>query len=182
MLPVDQLIPTMTLEEKIGQLFLLAFSGDRLEEARHLMEDRFVGASYISNDNVPNATAAVKLTQTLQGYAAKTRLKIPLLLGVDQEGAWAVMVPDSSPGPGNMALGAARDPALTRAMYGVIATELMAVGLNTLFAPCGDCNSNPDNSIIGMRSFGEKAGLVGTLAAAAVRGAQEKGIVATVKH
>jgi beta-N-acetylhexosaminidase len=178
----QELLRTMTLQEKIGQMFLLAFSGDRLDEARHLMEERMVGAAYISNDNVPSARSAAQLTRTLQGYAAQTRLKIPLMLGVDQEGAWAVMVPDSCPGPGNMALGAARDPDLTYRMYGTIAKELSAVGLNTLFAPCCDCNSNPANSIIGMRSFGEKPGLVGALAAAAVRGAQDNGVIATAKH
>jgi beta-N-acetylhexosaminidase len=179
---ISRLLGTMTLQEKIGQMFLLAFSGNRLDEARHLMEEHLVGAAYISNDNIPTAKAAARLTRTLQSYAANTRLKIPLLLGVDQEGSWAVMVPDSSPGPGNMALGSARDPGLTHEMYGIIARELTAVGLNTLFAPCCDCNSNPDNSIIGMRSFGERQDLVGALAAAAVQGAQDNGIVATAKH
>src|SRR5579859_6587551 len=102
--PAD-LLKEMTLQEKIGQLFLLAFSGNRLDEARVLMEERAVGAAYISNDNIPTAKAALELTKALQGFASKTRLKIPLLLGVDQEGAWGVMVPDSSTGPGNMALG-----------------------------------------------------------------------------
>ena len=179
---MKSLLKEMTLQEKIGQLFLLAFSGNRLDEAKVLMEEWAVGAAYISNDNIPTAKAASDLTRALQDFAAKTRLKIPLLLGVDQEGAWGVMVPESATGPGNMALGAAADPDLTYQMYAVIAKELSAVGLNALFAPCSDCNSNPDNSIIGMRSFGEKADLVGRMAAAAVKGAQDQGIVATAKH
>jgi len=84
---IQQLINDMTLEEKLGQMFLLAFEKDRLDEARVLFEDYFVGASYISNDNVPTITKAVELTSILQSHAAKTRLKIPLILGVDQEGA-----------------------------------------------------------------------------------------------
>jgi beta-N-acetylhexosaminidase len=172
----------MTLEEKIGQMFLLAFAGDRLDEARVLFEQHFVGASYISNDNVPSPQAAVDLAQAVQGYAANTRLKIPLILGVDQEGAWSVMTPGSSPGPGNMALGATGRPQDAARMYEVMARELRAVGLNTLLAPCADCNSNPHNSIIGMRSFGEKPGLVGQMAAAAVRGTHASGVIATVKH
>ncbi len=179
---VDTLLAQMTLEEKIGQMFLLAFAGDRLDEARVLFEQHFVGASYISNDNVPSPQAAVDLVRAVQGYAANTRLKIPLILGVDQEGAWSVMTPGSSPGPGNMALGATGRPEDAYAMYEVMARELRAVGLNTLLAPCADCNSNPHNSIIGMRSFGEKPGLVGQMAAAAVRGAHAGGVIATVKH
>jgi beta-N-acetylhexosaminidase len=175
-------ITQMTLEEKIGQLFLLAFSGQRLDEARVLMEEHLVGACYISNDNVPTPEAALRLTETLQGYAAKTRLKIPLLLGVDQEGAWSVMTPGSAAGPGNMALGATRDPQTAFEMYKVFAEELLAVGLNAVYAPSADCNSNPHNSIIGMRSFGEPPELVGAMTAAAVRGAQEHGLIATIKH
>lgn len=182
MLDVNALIQDMTLEEKIGQLFLLAFSSDRLDEARVLMEEHFVGAAYISNDNVPNPAAAVQMAQRLQGFAANTRLKIPLLLGVDQEGAWSVMTPGSCPGPGNMALGATHNPDDAYAMYRVIGHELVSVGLNTLLAPCADCNSNPQNSIIGMRSFGESPELVGQMATAAVRGAHDAGAITAIKH
>jgi beta-N-acetylhexosaminidase len=178
----EHLLKQMTLEEKVGQLFLLAFAGHRLDEARLLMEQHLVGGAYISNDNIPTPEAALNLTRELQSYASRTRLGIPLLLGCDQEGAWGVMIPGSSPGPGNMALGATHDPADAFRMYRVIGTELSAVGLNTLLAPCADCNSNPMNSIIGMRSFGEKPQLVGAMTAAAVRGAHEGGVISTVKH
>jgi beta-N-acetylhexosaminidase len=179
---MDTLVASMTLEEKIGQLFVLAFSGGRLDQARVLMEERAVGAAYISNDNIPSARAAVELTRTLQDYAAKTRLKIPLLLGADQEGAWSVMAEDSSPGPGNMALGAAHDPGCTYEMYSVIGRELAAVGMNAVYAPCADCNSNPHNTAIGMRSFGQDPYQVGVLTSEAVRALQDNGIAATSKH
>ncbi len=179
---VEQLINQMTLEEKIGQLFLLAFAGDRLDEARVLMEDYFVGSSYISNDNVPTPEKAFALCTQLQSFAANTRLKIPLMLGADQEGAWGVMVPGSCTGPGNMALGATNLPEDAYQMYKVIGQELSAVGLNTLFAPAADCNSNPHNSIIGMRSFGENPKRVAAMTAAAVRGTRDGGAIPTVKH
>ncbi len=175
-------IASMTLEEKVGQMFLLAFSGDRLDEARVLMEEYGVGGSYISNDNIPTPEAAAAMTQQLQGFAARTRLGLPLLLGVDQEGVWGVMMSRSCTGPGNLALGAANDADTTYAMYRVLGQELAAVGLNVLFAPAADCNSNPHNSIIGMRSFGERPSLVGRMTTAAVHGAQAGGVIATVKH
>jgi beta-N-acetylhexosaminidase len=178
----QQLLSQMTLDEKIGQMFLLAFEKNRLDEARVLFEQYFVGASYISNDNIPTPEAALALTSELQGYAANTRLKIPLLLGVDQEGAWGVMVPASCTGPGNMALGATGRSNDAYQMYKVIGRELCAVGLNAVYAPCADCNSNPCNTIIGMRSFGEKPRLVGAMTAAAVKGAHDGGVVATIKH
>lgn len=178
----EHLLNDMTLDEKLGQMFLLAFSSDRLDEARVLFQDYFVGSSYISNDNIPTPEKAAALTTQLQQYAASTRLQIPLLLGVDQEGAWGVMVPGSCTGPGNMALGATGRPDDAQQMYHVIGQELKAVGLHAVFGPCADCNSNPHNSIIGMRSFGEKPGLVGAMTVAGVRGTQEGGTVATIKH
>jgi beta-N-acetylhexosaminidase len=179
---VQQLMSQMTLAEKIGQLFLLAFAGNRLDEARVLLEDYFVGSCYISNDNVPTPEKASALTSELQGYAANTRLKIPLILGADQEGSWGVMVPGSCTGPGNMALGATNLPEDAYGMYKVIGQELSAVGLNTLFAPSADCNSNPHNSIIGMRSFGENPKRVAAMTAAAVKGTRDGGVIPTVKH
>ncbi len=166
---VDQLLGQMTLDEKIGQLMLLAFDADDIEAAEMLFERYFVGGSYLSNDNLPTPDAAARMTRRIQGYAARTRLGIPVLLGADQEGAWSVMYPGSSPGPGNMALGASGDPKQARAMHAVIGAECHAVGVDAVFGPCCDCNTNPDNAIIGVRSFGERATLVADMTEAASR-------------
>ncbi len=172
----------MTIEEKVGQMFMLAFAGDQLDEARILMEEHLVGGAYISDDNVPTAAAAVTLCNELQSFARNTRLGIPLLLGCDQEGTWSVMTAESAMGPGNMALGATGNSQCAYDMYSVIARETSAVGLNVVLGPAADCNSNPHNSIIGMRSFGEKSEAVAAMTAAAVRGIQENGSIATLKH
>jgi len=179
---LESTIASMTIEEKVGQMFMLAFAADQLEEARILMEEHLVGGAYIGDDNVPTAGAAVGLCNRLQSFAGNTRLSIPLLLGCDQEGTWSVMTAESAMGPGNMALGATGDPQCAYDMYGVIARETGAGGLNVVLGPAADCNSNPHNSIIGMRSFGEKPELVAAMTAAAVRGLQENGSVATLKH
>ncbi len=179
---IDSTIASMTIEEKVGQMFMLAFAADQLDEARVLMEEHLVGGAYIGDENVPNAAAALRLCNKLQSFANNTRLGIPLLLGCDQEGTWSVMTAESAMGPGNMALGATGDPQCAYDMYRVIARETSAVGLNVVLAPAADCNSNPHNSIIGLRSFGEKPDLVSAMTAAAVRGLQENGSVATLKH
>jgi beta-N-acetylhexosaminidase len=179
---IDAMLHDMSVEEKVGQLFLLAFAGNRLDEARVLMEEQLVGAAYISNDNIPTPAAAFELSSELQSFANQTRLKIPLLLGVDQEGTWSVMSDGSTMGPGNMALGATHNPEVVYQMYEVLGKELMAVGLNVLLAPCVDCNSNPSNSIIGMRSFGEFPEHVAAMSVAAIKGAIAGGVIPTVKH
>ena len=179
---IDSTIRSMSTEEKVGQMFMLAFAADQVDEARILMEEHLVGGAYIGDDNVPNAGAAVALCNTLQSFAANTRLGIPLLLGCDQEGTWSVMTAESAMGPGNMALGATGDPQCAYDMYRVIARETSAVGLNVVLGPAADCNSNPHNSIIGMRSFGEIPEQVAAMTAAAVRALQDNGSVATLKH
>ena len=179
---IESTIKSMTTEEKVGQMFMLAFAADQVDEARILMEEHLVGGAYIGDDNVPSARSAVELCNRLQGFAASTRLGIPLLLGCDQEGTWSVMTAESAMGPGNMALGAAGDPQCAYDMYGVIARETAAVGLNVVLGPAADCNSNPHNSIIGMRSFGEKPELVARMTAAAVRGLRDNGSVGALKH
>jgi len=179
---IESTIRSMTTEEKVGQMFMLAFAADQMDEARILMEEHLVGGAYIGDDNVPTAHAALALCNKLQSFAANTRLGIPLLLGADQEGTWSVMTAESAMGPGNMALGATADPQCAYDMYRVIARETGAVGLNVVLGPAADCNSNPHNSIIGMRSFGEQPERVAAMTAAAVRGLQENGSVATLKH
>ncbi len=179
---IQSILQSMTVEEKVGQMFMLAFAGDQLDEARILMRDHLVGGAYISDENVPTAAAALKLCNTLQSFARETRLSLPLLLGADQEGTWSVMTAESAMGPGNMALGATADPQQACEMYGVIARETSAVGLNVVLGPAADCNSNPHNSIIGMRSFGEKPALVAAMTAAAIRGLQENGSIGALKH
>ena len=179
---IQSTLKTMTTAEKVGQMFMLAFAGGQINEARILMEDHLVGGAYISDDNVPTPAAAIALTNALQTFARRTRLGIPLLLGADQEGTWSVITSASAMGPGNMAIGATHDPQQAYRMYRVIAKEMTAVGLNTVLGPAADCNSNPRNSIIGMRSFGEPPELVAAMTAAAVRGLQENGAVAALKH
>ena len=179
---IESTVQTMTTAEKVGQMFMLAFAGGQMNAARILMAEHRVGGAYISNDNAPHPNAAIALTNALQFFARSTRLRIPLLLGADQEGTWSVMTSASAMGPGNMAIGAAYDPQQAYRMYSVIAKEMTAVGLNTVLGPAADCNSNPRNSIIGMRSFGEPPELVAAMTAAAVRGLRDNGAAAALKH
>ena len=68
---IESTIATMSTEEKVGQMFMLAFAGDQLDEARILMQQHLVGGAYISDENVPTAAAALRLCNTLQSFAAE---------------------------------------------------------------------------------------------------------------
>src|SRR5687767_3438035 len=84
--------------------------------------------------------------------------------------------------PTMMALGAANDVSVTYAVARSIAREMRSIGLHWNFAPVADINTNPDNPIINIRSFGETAELVGVHVAAYVRGMQDEGVIASAKH
>ena len=165
-----------------GELFLLAFSGQDPTPAIEMIKEYGLSGLYLSNDNIPNIYSALNLSKIIQKIAKNSGEKLPLLLGVDQEGTWSVMAEDSHPGPGNLALGSANDNNLTRQRYEDIAFELYQSGMNLVFSPCADVNTNPSNAIIGMRSFGTEPKNVGNHVASAVRGAKSGGVLTTLKH
>ena len=179
---INTLITQMTLPEKVGQLFMLAYTGQDTDYAKSLITDYNVGGFYISNDNADNHKDAFKLTQMLNFEAQKRVCDAPLLLGVDQEGAWSVLSKTSITGPGNLALGAVDNIKLTQDIHEMFATEMSSVGYNTILGPCSDINSNPDNPIIGVRAFGEDANLVGRHVAAAIKGLKAGNVITAAKH
>jgi beta-N-acetylhexosaminidase len=178
---IKALIARMSPAQKAGQLFLLAYPGEDPEVIRPLIERYGLCGCYISQDNARTFAQARVVTGKLQAMSMLAQ-GLPLLLGVDQEGAWGVLVPQSHTGPGNLALGSVADPGLTRRMYAVFGSEMLSVGYNALLGPCADVNSNPDSPIIGTRAFGEEPAAVAKLVAAAVQGVREAGSVATLKH
>lgn len=167
--------------EKAGQLFMLAFPGADPAPAVSMIEEYNLCGCYLSQDNAATFQGARALTGALNAAAGRRSPRAPLLLGVDQEGAWGVLVPESATGPGNMALGAL-PPQRTFEMYRIIGRQMVEAGFTLLLAPCADVNSNPDSPIIGTRSFGERPAEVASRVSAAVRGAAGSGILTTVKH
>lgn len=179
---VKQLLGTMCLEEKVGQLFILAFAGKDLDYAKDLVKTKHVGGFYITDDNASSLTEATQLSEILQHQAALRGCDAPLLLAVDQEGAWGILTQHTDVGPGNLALGKADDVVLTEKMYQTFAQQMGSIGYNTLLSPCADINADPNNPIIGLRSFGEQTDKVAKHVAAAVRGAKKAGNLSCAKH
>ncbi len=107
-----------------------------------------------------------------------------VLIGTDEEGGDVTRLEavQGSSYPGNYALGVIDDPALTESVAAAIAADLAEVGVNLNLAPVVDVNSNPDNPVIGIRSFGSEPALVARHAEAFVTGTQETGVAACAKH
>ncbi|MFG3103424.1 glycoside hydrolase family 3 protein [Streptomyces sp. NPDC048182] len=107
-----------------------------------------------------------------------------VLVAIDEEGGdvTRLEVRTGSSFPGNLALGAVDDTDLTREVAAELGRRLAACGVNLNWAPSADVNSNPDNPVIGVRSFGADTGLVARHTAAYVTGLQSAGVAACTKH
>ncbi len=178
---VHEFIKSWTLKEKVGQLFILAFPGKSAEEARTMIEQYNLGGCYLSQDNAETFEEARKLNKDLDKIL-KDNNRLPLLLGVDQEGAWGVIVEQSTTGPGNLALGVNDKTENTKLMYEVFGEEMRNAGFNCVLGPCCDINLNPKSPIIDTRSFGDNTEKVCNHSAAAVKGLYEGGIISCAKH
>jgi beta-N-acetylhexosaminidase len=106
------------------------------------------------------------------------------VIAIDEEGGDVTRVAyaDGSPVPGNAALGAVDDTALTQAVYRSTGADLAALGINFNLAPCADVLGTADSPAVGTRSFGADTGLVARHTAAAVAGLQSAGVAACTKH
>ncbi len=121
----------------------------------------------------------------LAALNAALRAEYPdILVCIDEEGGdvTRLEIAEGSSYPGNLALGVADDPALTEAVAASIGRDLASAGVNLDYAPDADVNANPDNPVIGVRSFGATGPLVARHTAAYVRGLQSTGVAACAKH
>lgn len=174
---------SLTLEQKIGQLFMCGFDGTVPNEAiRTLIAERRIGGIIYFRRNIGNLEEVAKLSADLQRLNAE-HSDIPLFISIDQEGGMVSRIDrELALIPGAMALGAAGDEESAYATARISGRELRLLGINMNFAPSVDVNNNPRNPVIGIRSYGEDPEAVGRLGAAAVKGYQDAGVSATIKH
>lgn len=174
-----------TLEQVVGQKLLWSFVGKRnlsQEIQAAIRGQRVGGVTLFRALNVEDPGQVLALTQRLQ-ETARVSGSLPLLIAADQEGGQLMALgQDTTPLPGNLALGAAGSVELARQAGIVLGRELAAMGINLNYAPCSDINVNPRNPVIGTRSFGEDPFMVAQMSAAMVAGIQSAGVAATVKH
>jgi beta-N-acetylhexosaminidase len=175
-----QTLATMSLEQRVGQVFMLGFEGTSLTTAnRALVQDLHLGGVTLFARNITNGPQLARLDADLQSIADP----VPLFISVDQEGGLVVRVTDGATIlPGNMAVGATGDPSLARRVAEASASELLAMGVNMDLAPVVDVNTNPLNPVIGVRSFGSDVSLVSDFGVQTIQGLQSSGVSAVGKH
>jgi beta-N-acetylhexosaminidase len=137
-----------------------------------------LGGVTVFGPNITDPAQLAGLTARLRSAVAEP------LIAIDEEGGDVTRIGHraGSRYPGNAALGAVDDVALTQAVYHALGADLAALGINVDLAPSVDVNTATDNPVIGTRSFGSDTGLVARHAAAAVTGLQAAGVAACAKH
>ncbi|MFC3994935.1 glycoside hydrolase family 3 protein [Nocardiopsis sediminis] len=177
-----ELMADMTVEEKVGQLFVLTAQGTTPEENAELIAEHRPGGLIYFPENLTGAGQIAELSNGLQELAAAEGAGTPLFLGIDQEQGMVARLPVGAHLPDAMAVGATRDPEMAATLAGTTASTLTALGINLDYAPVADVNTDPDNPVIGIRSFGSDPGPVGEMAVAEAAAFAEGGVVSVVKH
>jgi beta-glucosidase-like glycosyl hydrolase/CubicO group peptidase (beta-lactamase class C family) len=175
---VDSLYNNMSLEERIGQLFMVqAFSNQgEAHEAQiaKLIKDQHIGGLIYSNGG---PVRQAKLNNSFQAAS-----KIPLLIGMDAEWGLSMRLDSTYAFPWNMTLGAISNDSLIEQTGRQIGEHCKRLGVHFNFAPVVDINTNPKNPIIGNRSFGEDRDNVTAKGLAFMKGMQSAGVLANAKH
>lgn len=175
---VNEKYDSMTLEEKVGQLFIVAAYSNR--DAKHendilnLIEQEHIGGLIFMQDQ---AAHQVELTNKFQLAS-----KIPLLMGMDAEWGLAMRLKDVDRFPWNMTLGALRNNDLIYNVGKQIGVQANRVGVQFNFSPSVDVNVNPNNPIIGNRSFGSNPDRVAEKGIAYMNGMKEQHVLSSAKH
>ncbi|HEX5050574.1 MAG TPA: glycoside hydrolase family 3 N-terminal domain-containing protein [Planctomycetota bacterium] len=180
--PAERLLASLSLEQKAGQLFTswslsrLQGTGEASNHAKLLawVRDVGLGGVILSLGTVDDAAV---LVPRLQAAA-----EVPLLLAGDFEGGVWFRLRGATELGNQMLVGATGSQALAEAMGRVTAQEAKALGFQWVYAPVLDVNSNPDNPIINVRSFGEDPALVARLGCAFARGVRSEGLLPCGKH
>lgn len=197
----EQLLKNMTLKEKIGQLLFIRpeslcpdLSSEQVNDAYRYGVTEFNLQMAETLDNYPvggiaifgkNIQSPSQLTDFINKMQQNS--EVPLFIGVDEEGGSTSRIA-SSPGfdvqkfESMQAVGQTKDPKKALEVGSVIGSYLKEYGFNLNFAPVTDVNTNPDNIVIGNRSFGNDPNLVAEMVKAEIEGLHEAGIMSSIKH
>ncbi len=175
---VDKTYNSLSQEEKIGQLFIVALYTNKdeahISQIRNIVINDKIGGLILMQDD---AAREINLVNEFQ-----SKSKVPLMIGMDAE--WGVFqrIAKAHKFPWAITLGAIQDKKLISEMSAKIAEDCRRMGINWDFAPVVDVNTNPNNPIIGNRSFGSDVNNVVSSALAYSKGLQDNNILAAIKH
>jgi beta-N-acetylhexosaminidase len=172
----------MSLDEKIGQMIIAGISGTTIsEDTKSLISQYQVGGLIAYKVNMEDPKQAVQLLNSLKVENAKNQF--PLFLSIDQEGGHISRLPGGLIEiPTNEKIGSINNSQFSYEIGTLLGKELETFGFNLNYAPVLDVNSNPDNPIIGNRSFGNNPEIVSELGIQTMKGIQSQNIIPVIKH
>ncbi|MDZ7613589.1 MAG: glycoside hydrolase family 3 N-terminal domain-containing protein [Flavobacteriaceae bacterium] len=175
---VDSIMQKMTLDQKIGQLFMVASYSNRdqahAKEIENLIIKYEIGGVIFFQGTIEGHAKLINQYQSVS--------KIPMLIGIDAEWGLNMRLENTTPFPYNMALGAIRDNQLIEEFGEHVGKHIKRLGMQIDFAPSVDINVNPENPIIGNRSFGEDRDNVTEKAGRFIKGMQGQQVLVSAKH
>lgn len=178
-----KIVENMTEEELYSQILMFGWAGAEPNSLLYNWVDRGLGSVKVFGWNTDDIKLVAKSITSLQKAAQKERFKIPLFVATDQEGGWIRHIKgETQITPGNMAIGSSGYPVDAWYSGYYINKEIRALGINMNFAPTVDLYTDHDSTIIGTRSFGDKAEKAGILGAAFSSGSLAAGVISTAKH
>ncbi|MEI3788115.1 MULTISPECIES: glycoside hydrolase family 3 protein [unclassified Chryseobacterium] len=175
---VNKTYRSLSQDEKLGQLFIVALytnkGEDYINQIRNIVVNDKIGGLILMQDD---AAREINLVNEFQ-----QKSKIPMMIGMDAEWGLFQRIATAHKFPWAMTLGAIQDKNLIYQMSAKIAEDCHRMGINWDFAPVVDVNTNPDNPIIGNRSFGSEVDNVISSALSYSNGLQDNTILAAIKH
>lgn len=175
---VDKTYKSLSQDEKLGQLFIVALYTNKdenhINQIRNIVVNDKIGGLILMQDD---AAREINLVNEFQ-----QKSKVPLIIGMDAEWGLYQRIAAAHKFPWAMTLGAIQDKNLIEQMSSKIAEDCHRMGINWDFAPVVDVNTNPNNPIIGNRSFGSEVDNVISSALSYSNGLQNNNILAAIKH
>ncbi|MDR2920278.1 MAG: serine hydrolase [Tannerella sp.] len=175
---VDSVFNSMSEEERIGQLFMVIV--DPKSDTKNMQK----AEDYVRNSKIGgvlfqkgNPVTQAEVTNRIQKLS-----RIPLFIALDGEWGLSMRLSETTRFPKNMMLGAIEDVSLIEAYGKEVARQCKEMGIHINFAPSVDVNSNVNNPVIGLRSFGEEPDAVAERGVAYARGLEGSGIISFAKH
>ncbi|PAD36693.1 glycoside hydrolase family 3 protein [Terribacillus saccharophilus] len=188
---VKAIVEGMSVEQKVGQMLMPDFRNwqkqgeskatgftEMNDEVGTIIQKYHLGGVILFAENVVGTKQTVRLIDGLQNASPE----LPLFITIDQEGGIVTRLQTGTNLPGNMALGATGSEKYAYQTGKIIGEELSSLGVNVNFGPSLDVNNNPENPVIGVRSYSSNPELVSTLGIQTIKGLQRQNVAATAKH
>lgn len=172
---VDQIVASMSQTEKLGQMVMIGIQGTKVDDdSLYMLNQYHMGGVILFDRNMESLEQVKQLTSDLQ---AQSNEKVPLFIGIDEEGGDVVRMAEKlTPPPSQKEIGATGDIEQAKTWAIKTAKSLKDMGINVNFAPVADVGSNDK------RSYSTDANTVIDFVRAATKGYQQENIIYSLKH